>query len=335
MLALMVCGALSSIYAILAPARAWGGQPERLLAHRILHPSKGGTVAARNGARIYVPAHVLSGPSLVTITRLRHRRYDFHINGPWRGSVLVTLPRARRATFVMHKLGQVWVREGNLGHRSVWVEHLSPFSWLVDQIKAKACLTRNPAAFLNCLKKKGISKLTGPIVGWFLDIIPNDFSQACKDKLKSSTAVDILYNALFSEECIAHAGDPGPPPAPPPSTPPPSSPPPAPQPTPTPSPSAPPPPPAQPPPPAPAKIDISRGGPAPSGYWYSMVLSGFSPGSSVTVTCRDSADPQGFWTQTFTINGAGQASDSTLCYSADGPDHWVTGGGVESNHVTW
>lgn len=88
-------------------------------------------------------------------------------------------------------------------------------------------------------------------------------------------------------------------------------------------------------PPPSAQISLSQGAPAPAGYWYDTRLSGFSPGSSVTVTCRDSADPGGFYSQTFTIDGAGQAADSTLCYSGDGPDHWVTGGGVESNHVRW
>ena len=98
--------------------------------------------------------------------------------------------------------------------------------------------------------------------------------------------------------------------------------------TPTPS-----PPPAPPAPQVP-KISISQGGLAPSGYWYSAVLSGFAPGSSVTVACHDTVD-RNFWTQTFTIDANGGASDATLCHSADGPDHWVTGGGVESNHLTW
>lgn len=89
------------------------------------------------------------------------------------------------------------------------------------------------------------------------------------------------------------------------------------------------------PPPPPPQISLTRGGAAPAGSWYSVTLSGFTPGSQVTVTCRDSVDPQGFWTQTFTIDGAGNAADATLCYSNDGPDHWVTGGGVESNHVAW
>ena len=52
------------------------------------------------------------------------------------------------------------------------------------------------------------------------------------------------------------------------------------------------------------------------------------------VYCHDSVDTS-FYSQTFTMNGSGGASDSTLCHSPDGPDHWVTGGGVKSNHVTW
>ncbi|MEU8076035.1 hypothetical protein AB0B31_11335 [Catellatospora citrea] len=93
--------------------------------------------------------------------------------------------------------------------------------------------------------------------------------------------------------------------------------------------------PPPPPPTPPARIELARGGAAPHGSWYSVVLSGFAPGSSVTVTCRDSVDPGGFYNQTFTIGGDGRAADSTLCYSADGPDHWVTGGNQESNHVPW
>jgi len=86
--------------------------------------------------------------------------------------------------------------------------------------------------------------------------------------------------------------------------------------------------------PANPRIQLSQGGAAPQGYWYSVTLSGFTPGSRVTVACHDSVD-RNFHTQTFTIGADGRASDTTLCYSADGPDHWVTGGGVESNHVTW
>jgi hypothetical protein len=38
--------------------------------------------------------------------------------------------------------------------------------------------------------------------------------------------------------------------------------------------------------------------------------------------------------QTFAIGSDGRAGDSTLCYSDDGPDDWMTGG-VESNYVNW
>jgi hypothetical protein len=82
-------------------------------------------------------------------------------------------------------------------------------------------------------------------------------------------------------------------------------------------------------------ISLSQGAAAPAGSWYSVALTGFAPGVQVPVTCRDSVDPGGFYNQTFTTDAAGNASDSTLCYSGDGPDHWVTGGGVESNHVSW
>ncbi len=82
-------------------------------------------------------------------------------------------------------------------------------------------------------------------------------------------------------------------------------------------------------------ISLSRGRARGSGFWYAVTLSGFSPGSSVSVTCRDSADPGGFHSETYTLDSNGRASDSTLCYSADGPDHWVTVGGAESNRVSW
>ena len=81
-------------------------------------------------------------------------------------------------------------------------------------------------------------------------------------------------------------------------------------------------------------ITLSRGGAAPEGYWYSVSLENFTPGSSFTLYCHDSVDAN-FYSQTAVIDGAGRYSDSTLCYSRDGPDHWVTGGGEESNHVEW
>src|ERR1700754_3090386 len=85
------------------------GKADSLIAHRVLQPAKGGHVRAADGAAIYVPKGALSRESLVTITRLRHGRYDFHINASWTGRVLVTLPRRHHATYVVHQLGKVWV----------------------------------------------------------------------------------------------------------------------------------------------------------------------------------------------------------------------------------
>jgi hypothetical protein len=67
-----------------------------------------------------------------------------------------------------------------------------------------------------------------------------------------------------------------------------------------------------------------------------VYLSGFTPGAQIALTCRDSVSPGGFWTQNFTVDGAGHASAAKLCYSGDHPDHWVTSSnGIQSNHVSW
>jgi len=83
------------------------------------------------------------------------------------------------------------------------------------------------------------------------------------------------------------------------------------------------------------RITLRRGGSAPSGYWYDVSLENFPPGSRVDLYCHDSVDPGGFYAETKTIDQAGRSSASTLCYSADGPQHWVTGGGARSNDVSW
>lgn len=88
------------------------------------------------------------------------------------------------------------------------------------------------------------------------------------------------------------------------------------------------------PPPSSRAVELSQGQSATAGYWYEVALSGFPPGSQVTVSCSDSVD-QGFYTTTLTVNSSGRAEDPTLCYSADGPDHWVTADGLSSNRVTW
>lgn len=90
----------------------------------------------------------------------------------------------------------------------------------------------------------------------------------------------------------------------------------------------------QPPPPQPA-VALAQGPAAPQGYRYAISLSGFAANAAVSVSCRDSVDPGGFYTFTLQTDTNGQASTAGYCYSGDGPDHWVVANGVESNHVAW
>jgi hypothetical protein len=80
---------------------------------------------------------------------------------------------------------------------------------------------------------------------------------------------------------------------------------------------------------------LAQGPAAPSGYRYAISLSGFSPGSAISITCYDSVSPGGFYSFTLTTDGSGSASTASYCYSGDGPDHWVVANGIGSNDVTW
>lgn len=91
------------------------------------------------------------------------------------------------------------------------------------------------------------------------------------------------------------------------------------------------------PPPQPS-ISLTRGAPIQvsglTGYWYSVSLANFPAGSTQTLVCHDSVDSN-FFSETVVIGPTGTYSDSQLCYSADGPGHWVTAGSVRSNTVNW
>lgn len=93
-------------------------------------------------------------------------------------------------------------------------------------------------------------------------------------------------------------------------------------------------PPFQPKPQSPS-VTLAQGPTASSGYRYAITLSEFAANTPVTISCRDSADPGGFYTFSLTTNSNGQASTQSYCYSGDGPDHWVVANGIASNHVTW
>jgi hypothetical protein len=186
------------------PAVSAASAHERLLSYRILHASTGGTVRTHNGAALRVPPRTLSRDSLVSITLLRGGSYDFHINAPWTGKVRVTLPPAKRATYVMHRLGSIWLREGALGRRQVWVTQLSLFSWLGDQLKAKACLKRDVRAVLACLAAKGLQKVDSTIVKWLAKGVTDECAGAM---FASGGKIPSLLVAWLSSACTGHAGE--------------------------------------------------------------------------------------------------------------------------------
>ncbi|WP_198348141.1 hypothetical protein [Plantactinospora sp. KBS50] len=82
-------------------------------------------------------------------------------------------------------------------------------------------------------------------------------------------------------------------------------------------------------------VRLARGAAAPKGYRYAVTLRGFPASSTISVTCYDSVSPSGFYRFSLRTDSDGGASTTNQCYSGDGPDHWVTANGVESNHVTW
>jgi hypothetical protein len=190
---------------------------EGLLAYRLLHAPQGGIVRARDGAQLDVPYGALEGNALATITSLGGGRYDFNIAGPWTGRVRVTLPPVRGATFVMHELGGNWVQEGSRGARTVWVGHLSLFSWLGslgDKIKNSLCLTRDPLQFVQCLAEKGLQRVDSALVRWIAGLagVSNQCAQAL---IASGGFVGALLAILPSGECTAQVGETGPIPPPP------------------------------------------------------------------------------------------------------------------------
>ena len=82
-------------------------------------------------------------------------------------------------------------------------------------------------------------------------------------------------------------------------------------------------------------VTLTEGPPAVAGYEYAITLSNFSAEQTVTIECFDSASPSGFYIFSLTTNSSGDASTASYCYSGDGPEHWVTASGIESNIVTW
>ena len=82
-------------------------------------------------------------------------------------------------------------------------------------------------------------------------------------------------------------------------------------------------------------VGLAQGPAAPAGYRYAITLSGFPSNASVSITCYDSVSTSGFYTFSLTTDGSGNAFTQSYCSSGDGPEHWVTADGVESNQVAW
>jgi hypothetical protein len=331
-------GAVCALIAVLtiAAGMASAGEAqarEGLVAYRILHAPRGGVVRARDGAELLVPSGILKNDALATITLLPGGRYDFNIAGAWSGRVRVTLPRRHHASMVMHQIGGIWVQEGARGHRTVWVDQLSIFSWLGDKLKAAACLTRNPLKFVQCLIAKGLSKIDSTLVKWIAGLAGLD-DQCVQSLLASKGFVASLYTAIVSSACTGHAGEvfqptptTSPPPPTPTSPPAPTSPPST---TPAPPPPAPPPPPPPPPPPS-QSIQIGWSSAHPGWIW--MTVNGFAPGS-YPYTCNFGSG--GDETFTLTETSTPETWDNAhTCYDfIHGDTVWVTIGSVGSNTLT-
>lgn len=307
------------------------GYPKTLAA-RFLKARRGGTVSAPNGVAIIVPPKVMKKSGVVRVIALRPGVYDMHIQPRWRGKVVLRFPTKASLPLLAHKArlgqGRAWIVEDAIvrhGFLESEVESLSPFDIIGCAKKLIPPTKNNIRAFIACLIDKRVVTVPKAVAQGLLKFFPE--YDSCQLPSLDNIPVSVL-DVLFTSCALTEPPVPTPtasPTATPTSTPT-SSPP-----TPTSSPTYTPPPPT----PSGPRISLIRGGAAPFGFWYSVSLSGFAPGTSITLTCRDSVDPQGFWSQTFAIGSSGSAGDSTLCYSGDGPDHWVTGGGHESNHVTW
>lgn len=83
-----------------------------------------------------------------------------------------------------------------------------------------------------------------------------------------------------------------------------------------------------------AAVSLRQGDRAAFGHWYSVALRGFPPNSRVVVQCHDSKD-SAFFVKSLRVSAEGTAVDERVCYSGDGPLHWVTAEGNESVKIAW
>ncbi|WP_147251727.1 hypothetical protein [Blastococcus sp. TF02-8] len=288
--------------------------PSPELAEGTVTPA-GSYIEGPDGVTLIVPPGTVQEPTAAHVRELPDG-YDVHIDGAWDGFVMVLmpigdLPEDTEPVLLHHAAeGQVLEPAVVVGdHLVARLESLSVIELLKCSIP--------PTNALKCLAKDGYKELKKEAL--------NQGGKKATDPLACGDVLDVV--GWFTGEEACHAGETqeeidawqkaeeerrrkeqqGTPPSG-----------------------------AAPPAAAPvSEVRLSRGGAAPQGSYYDVRLAGFAPGTTVQVSCRDSADPGGFLTFTLATDAAGEAAASNRCYSGDGPDHWVVAGGRESNHVSW
>lgn len=192
-----------------APAAAAG----KVIAKKTIKASSGGVLRAPNGVQLVVPPEVMSRNGTARITALGKGRYDIHISVPWSGVVGVRVPIRGSGDRIIHQVGGIWVPEGGLGQRTVWVSQLSSFwSWKTaanagQKIKQALCVKSVlPRKILECLVQKGLTHISKDLADW----IARKISSSCAAAVAASafSGPGMAITIFFDEVCIGRAGDP-------------------------------------------------------------------------------------------------------------------------------
>jgi hypothetical protein len=288
----------------------------------------GGVLEGPEGVKLAVPAGAVSSDTKATITAVG-TGYDVHLQGSWTGMVQVALPIRPLADGEVPVVGHITDDAATMDFESAVVKggyvvtQLDSLS-VLDDLK---CATKIlPKDVLSCVGRKEIEKQVAKKVGkkaaremlcgdvtdilgtWLGDGAchageSEDEIRAARriyaEQERQAAAAKAGGGASTSGGSSSGGGGSGA---------------------------------AR---PAGAWVQLGRGPAAPYGYRYAVSVGGFAPGSTVTITCFDSVSPGGFYSFPLVTNGAGEASTANYCYSADGPAHWVTANGLDSNRVSW
>jgi len=178
----------------------------RVIARTYMQPSTGGSLDARNGVGINVPAGAMQRPGYVTITASGGGVYDVHIAAPWHGSVTVTMPLRSARQYVLHKVGHIWVTESSVpGEATVTVTQLSSFlssvGGFASKLGSKLCLTTNLVHLVECAAGHIDSKLKS----WIESKLPHN----CAVQLAEGGNPLAIAKAAVSGDCVGSAGENG------------------------------------------------------------------------------------------------------------------------------